>query len=70
MKRSSLKRKKFRIKAAIILRHVDLLLGNDRDISMFARQHLETVTEKRCFLCGACRDVISRTISRAELAGE
>jgi hypothetical protein len=32
--------------------------------SMIARQQMETTaTEERCFLCGPCRDVISRTVS-------
>jgi hypothetical protein len=30
--------------------------------SMFARQQLETATQERCFPCGPCRDVISRTV--------
>jgi hypothetical protein len=29
--------------------------------SIFARQQLETATEEWSFLCGPCRDVISRT---------
>jgi hypothetical protein len=33
-----------------------------RQRSMFVPQQWETVTEERCFLCGPCRGVISRTL--------
>jgi hypothetical protein len=59
----------------MILWHADPFLGNGRERSnyttavtndfvtnMFARQQLEAATEERCFLCGQCRDVISRTV--------
>jgi hypothetical protein len=39
-------------------------------ISMFTSQQLETATEERCFLCGPCRDVISRTGSESQLRVE
>jgi hypothetical protein len=34
---------------------------------MFARQQFETATEERRFLCGPCRDVISRKVSESQL---
>jgi hypothetical protein len=33
---------------------------------MSARQQLETATKEQCFLCGPCRDVISRTVSESQ----
>jgi hypothetical protein len=34
---------------------------------MFTRQQLETATEERCFLCGPCRYVVSRTVGESQL---
>jgi hypothetical protein len=38
------------------------LLSNAFLTSMFEWQQLDTAAEELCFLCGPCRDVISRTI--------
>jgi hypothetical protein len=37
------------------------------ETNIFARQKLETATEKRRFLCCPCRDVINRTVSESQL---
>jgi hypothetical protein len=49
------------------------LLGNDRERSSYTtavtdkRFHVCTATKEWCFLCGTCRDVISRTVSESQL---
>jgi hypothetical protein len=43
------------------------LLSNGFANKRVSRKQLETATEERCFLCGPCRDVISRTISDSQL---
>jgi hypothetical protein len=65
-----------------ILWHVDPLLGNDRETNrqrpvnsnkgmafsapMAARATMDAATEERCFLCGPCLEVISRTSSERQ----
>jgi hypothetical protein len=55
-----------------ILWYTDPLLGNDRETKLGNDRW--TAIEERCFLCGPCRDVISRTseelVSRVESVGE
>jgi hypothetical protein len=57
-----------------ILWHVDPLLGIDREISNYTtaviRQWPVSSNKKKCFLCGPCRNVISRTSWFVELVRE
>jgi hypothetical protein len=65
------------VEIKMILRHADTFLGNERERSSYKRavteerilktsmsvqQKLEAITEKGCFLCGPCREVISSTV--------
>lgn len=61
---------------ATIFWHVYPLLSNDRYLSkyttasqtsVFPREQLDTATEERVFLCGPCRNVISRTVSEYKI---
>jgi hypothetical protein len=57
--------KKF-ILCKLILCHVDVLLGSDRETTRqrsLLGNDPSTTTEERCFLCGPCRDVINRRVS-------
>jgi hypothetical protein len=52
----------------IILWHVDPLLGNNRERISYYNSHygfkFKTAPEERCFLCGPCREVISKIEGR------
>jgi hypothetical protein len=50
-----------------LLCQVDPLLGNDRERSRYTTVITDTATKERYFLCGPCRDVISRTITGGQL---